>query len=137
MSKADNLKPRPPWKPGESGNPEGYPKGVPHRSTVARKVLEMNMNPPEKILKTLHDLYPALEKKLKVEEIITMIQGLKAMTEKDTQAYKALMDSAYGQPTQDITSKGSQIQGDIQINVRTPEQASELEQFIEYVRQLN
>lgn len=108
MPKPENVKDSE-FKPGQSGNPKGYPKGVPHRSTIARKVLEMKMEPPEKILKNLHELYPALGKRFTVEDIITMVQALKALIDKDTQAYKAIMDSAYGFPVQDITSEGEKI----------------------------
>ena len=109
MANPENIK-KSEFKPGQSGNPKGYPKGVPNRSTVARKVLQMRMEPPEKILKHLQGLYPELEKdQIKVEEIATMIQALKAIVDKDTQAYKAIMDSAYGSPIQDITSEGEKI----------------------------
>jgi hypothetical protein len=127
MPNPENIEPHK-WEKGQSGNPKGFEKGVPHRSTIARKVLEMNMNPPEKILKTLHELYPALQKRLKVEEIITMIQGLKAMTDKDTQAYKALMDSAYGSPVQDINQ---QIKHDIDFsNIPTNELVDRLNRLL-------
>ena len=112
MPNPENLRPKEPWKPGQSGNPKGYPKGVPNRSTIARKVLEMRMNPPDMILKILYDLYPTLKKTLTLEEVATMIVGLKAVIDKDVQAYKALMDSAYGSPIQDITSN-QQITHDI------------------------
>ena len=48
MSKLDNLKP---FKKGESGNPNGRPKGSLNRSTVAKKWLSTNQeykNPTNK-----------------------------------------------------------------------------------------
>jgi hypothetical protein len=125
------------WKPGESGNKRGRPHGILNRATIARKVLLMRADPPEEILAELHELYPKLRKRLSVEEVITLVLAAKAVMDGDTQAYKALMDSAYGRPQLDVTSDGSRIQGEIQINVETPEQASELKKFIEYVRGLN
>jgi len=39
MNKKDNLKPN--WEQGESGNPNGRPKGSKNRSTIAKKWLEV------------------------------------------------------------------------------------------------
>jgi hypothetical protein len=72
--KLDNLKP---FEKGESGNPNGRPKGSKNRSTIAKYWLEVNQN-----LKTL-----ALIKKAR---------------DGDVNAYKALMDSGYGAPLQQI-----------------------------------
>lgn len=40
--------PKQPWKPGESGNPRGRPKGVPNPATTLRKMIDA-----EKIVKAL------------------------------------------------------------------------------------
>ena len=40
MANEENL--RPAWKPGESGNPNGRPKGSKNRSTIAKRLLESN-----------------------------------------------------------------------------------------------
>lgn len=42
MAKEDNLKPA--WSQGESGNPNGRPKGSRNRSTIARQWLEVNQS---------------------------------------------------------------------------------------------
>ena len=81
------------WKPGESGNPSGKPKGTLNRSTIARKWLEMGesfMNP-----------ITGERELLSQEDIITLAQ-MKEARKGNTNAYKALMDSAHGAPTQDI-----------------------------------
>ena len=81
------------WKPGESGNPSGKPKGTLNRSTIARKWLEVGekfKNPTTQV-----------EELLTQEDIITLGQ-MKEARKGNTNAYKALMDSAHGAPTQDI-----------------------------------
>ena len=70
-----------------------------------------------------------LKKQIKVEEIITMIQALKALIDKDTQAYKALMDSAYGSPAKDITTGGNQI-NPINITVANKKTIGRVERLI-------
>ncbi len=74
----DNLKPA--WQPGQSGNPGGKPKGARNRSTILRELLDVN------------------DQELKMHQA----QIDKAIEQKDTNAYKAVLDSAYGAPTQQI-----------------------------------
>ena len=99
------------FKKGETGNPNGRPKGVKNRSTIARAVMEMNINFPEQVLKKLKEMYPKMTNDVTIEEAMTIIQASKAIQDKDTAAYKVLMDSAYGQPKQttDITTNGENI----------------------------
>jgi hypothetical protein len=73
--KLDNLNP---FKKGESGNPAGRPKGAKNRSTMLRELLELNEN----------------ELKMHLAQI------KKAIEKEDTNAYKAVLDSAYGAPKQ-------------------------------------
>jgi len=88
MAKEDNLKP---FKKGVSGNPKGYPKGVPNRSTIARKWLELTMNENNPLTNKIENLTQ--------EDIITLKQIEKAK-DGDSNAYKLLMDSTYGMPQQ-------------------------------------
>jgi hypothetical protein len=74
MSKEDLI----PYKKGESGNPNGRPKGSRNRSTIIRELLELNEN----------------ELKMHLAQI------KKAIDSQDTNAYKAILDSAYGAPKQ-------------------------------------
>lgn len=90
------------FQKGQSGNPNGRPKGVLNRSTVARKVLSLMTALPENQLKALIKLYPEINAKMTIEEIMTLIQANRAITKGDTAAYKALLDSAYGAPKQEI-----------------------------------
>lgn len=90
MANEENLKP---FKKGESGNPKGRPKGSKNRSTIAKRWLgsdQKYMNP-----------ITGEEEILTQEDIITLAQ-IKKAREGDTHAYKALEDSAYGAPIQQI-----------------------------------
>lgn len=78
MAKEDNLKPA--WKSGQSGNPNGRPKGARNRSTILRELLDVN------------------DQELKMHQA----QIDKAIEQKDTNAYKAVLDSAYGAPVQQV-----------------------------------
>ena len=99
----ENLKS---WKPGQSGNPAGKPLGAKNRSTIARKWLEL-------MTKEANPL-TGIAENLSYEDIITLAQIKKAKEEQDTAAYKALQDSAYGAPKQEIDPA---ITGNIVLNV--------------------
>ena len=99
------------FKKGETGNPNGRPKGAKNRSTIARAIMEMKAKLPEETLNELKLLYPDMTNDVTIEEAMGIMQAAKAIQEKDTAAYKVLMDSAYGQPKQttDITTNGENI----------------------------
>ena len=80
----------------------GCPKGSKNRSTIARAIMDMNIKIPEKILSQLKEIYPEMANNLTIEEAMAYIQATKAIQDKDTAAYKALMDSGYGLPKQEI-----------------------------------
>lgn len=93
----ENLKP---FKPGESGNPDGRPKGSRNRSTIVREMLSKVADLQEIDPKNADTLKKhGIETKAELESLITAAQILKAMGG-DTKAYQALMDSGYGQPKQ-------------------------------------
>lgn len=99
MNREDNLKP---FKPGESGNPNGRPLGSKNRSTIAKKWLEIEID-------EINPLTGEIEK-LSLEDLITLqqIKQAKGTTlEPASSAYKALMDSAYGAPKQEVDNKVS------------------------------
>jgi hypothetical protein len=77
MPNLENLKP---FKKGEVANPTGRPKGKRNRSTILKELLDMN------------------DQELKMHQA----QIEKAIELKDTNAYKAVLDSAYGAPVQQI-----------------------------------
>lgn len=89
MSKEDLI----PFEPGQSGNPNGRPKGSKNRSTIARKWLEVMQDAKNPITGELE--------KLSQEDLITLAMIHKAR-KGDVGAYKQLMDSGFGMPTQQI-----------------------------------
>ena len=91
-----------PFVPGQSGNPEGRALGTKNRSTIARKILEMTALFKDEALTKLQEQYPEITKQTTVEEMMTIVMASKAITDSDVNAYKALQDSAYGAPTQEI-----------------------------------
>lgn len=88
--KLDNLKP---FEQGESGNPAGRPKGSKNRSTIARRWLEVNQN--------LKNPLTGESETMSQEDLMTLAL-IKKAREGDVNAYKALMDSGYGAPVQQI-----------------------------------
>jgi hypothetical protein len=81
----------PKWDKGQSGNPNGRPKGSRNRSTIARQWLEAS----EKVKNPLTQETQELSQ----EDIMTLALINKAR-KGDVNAYKALMDSGYGAPKQ-------------------------------------
>jgi hypothetical protein len=104
--KLDNLTPFP---PGNNANPNGRPKGSKNRSTIARKWLEVMQD-------TKNPITGELEK-LSQEDLITLAMIHKAR-KGDVGAYKQLMDSGFGMPTQqiDVTTEKPIFNG-IQLDV--------------------
>jgi hypothetical protein len=90
MANKDYLKP---VQPGEIRNPNGKPKGTKNRSTIARKWLEVMQESKNPITGELE--------KLSQEDLITLAMIHKAR-KGDVGAYKQLMDSGFGMPTQQI-----------------------------------
>ena len=91
MAGKGQIEPR--WEKGESGNPNGRPKGSKNRSTIARKWLEVNQN--------LKNPLTGENETMSQEDLMTLAL-IKKAREGDVNAYKALMDSGYGAPVQQI-----------------------------------
>jgi hypothetical protein len=87
-NKEDNLKP---FNKGVSGNPNGRPKGSRNRATIVKYWLEIEEDADNPLTEQIE--------KLSQEDLITL-SVIKKAREGDVNAYKALMDSAYGNPTQ-------------------------------------
>lgn len=81
------------FKQGESGNPNGRPKGAKNRSTIARKWLEVNQN--------LKNPITGEQETMSQEDMITLAL-IKKARDGDVNAYKELMNSGYGGPVQQI-----------------------------------
>ena len=98
MAKEDNLKPA--WQKGQSGNPNGRPKGAKSRSTIARYWLEVNQS--------LKNPLTGKEETMSQEDLMTLAL-IKKAREGDVHAYKALMDSGYGAPVQVVEQTQTNI----------------------------
>ena len=85
-----------PFKKGVSGNPNGRPKGVRNRSTVAKMWLELAQKETNPIT--------GLEEQLEQQDIMTLAL-IKKAREGDVSAYKELMDSAYGKAMNHVDLK--------------------------------
>jgi hypothetical protein len=99
VNKDPNIENLNPFKKGQSGNPNGRPKGVRNRSTVAREWLEVS----QKIKNPLTGETQELEQ----QDIMTLAL-IKKAREGDVSAYRELMDSAYGKAIQQIDNTVSQ-----------------------------
>lgn len=97
MANEENLKS---FKKGESGNPNGRPVGSLNRSTIVKRWLEATENAKNPITGD--------DEKMSQEDIITLAL-IKKARKGDTQAYKALMDSGYGAPKQEIDNKNTDV----------------------------
>ena len=98
MAGKGQIEPR--WEKGESGNPNGRPKGSKNRSTIARHWLQVNQN--------LKNPLTGQEETMSQEDLMTLAL-IKKAREGDVNAYKALMDSGYGAPVQQIEQTNTDI----------------------------
>ena len=106
--KLNNLKP---FEEGKSGNPNGRPKGSRNRSTIAKHWLEVNQS--------LKNPLTGIEETMSQEDLMTLAL-IKKAREGDVNAYKALMDSGYGSPIQQIDQTLEQTINEIKINIVKP-----------------
>jgi hypothetical protein len=90
MANEENLIPA---KKGEVRNPNGRPKGAKNRSTIARQWLEVNQS--------LKNPLTGEQETMSQEDLMTLAL-IKKAREGDVTAYKALMDSGYGAPLQQV-----------------------------------
>jgi len=105
MPNPENLRPA---KKGEVRNPKGKPKGTRNRSTIAREWLEVSQ--------FITNPITGEKEKLEQQDIMTLAI-IKKARDGDVAAYKALLDSAYGQPLQQIQQEVSKID-EIEIVIR-------------------
>lgn len=89
-----------PAKKGEVRNPNGRPKGALNRSTIARKWLEVNQS--------LKNPLTGENETMSQEDLMTLAL-IKKAREGDVAAYKALMDSGYGAPLQQVEQTITEI----------------------------
>jgi hypothetical protein len=81
------------FKPGVSGNPKGYPKGVKNRSTVLRELLDLELR--DKKGKYVANPFDKKEKKITVEKAI-MAGLVKKAIGGDVAAAREIQDTVYG-----------------------------------------
>lgn len=92
MPNPENIEPHK-FEKGSSGNPNGRPKGSKNRSTIARYWLSIEQN--------LKNPLTGDTETMSQEDLMTLAL-IKKAREGDTNAYKALMDSGYGAPVQQV-----------------------------------
>lgn len=97
------------FKPGESGNPAGKPKGVEHSKTRLLKFLSLMVKAKNNLL-TKEE-----EEELSVLELMDIALIAKA-TQGDVKAYKEIMDRLEGKPVETIKQK-VEIDTDKKINI--------------------
>lgn len=98
MAGKGQIEPR--WEKGESGNPKGRPKGSKNRSTIAKYWLAIEQN--------LKNPLTGENETMSQEDLMTLAL-IKKAREGDVGAYKALMDSGYGAPVQQVEQKQTNI----------------------------
>ena len=100
MANNENLKP---FVAGDDPrrNLDGRPEGSKNRATIAKQILEMVAIVPDDVFETLKSVYPDIAKKMTAEEVATIVMVGSAI-KGDVNAYKAVMDSAYGAPKQEV-----------------------------------
>lgn len=91
-----NLKP---WKPGQSGNPSGKPRGTKHLSTWIREMLEDDNF-------TIELTDGTLKKEAPIKAIVTTL--VTKAIDGDMKAFDLLAKYGYGTKL-DLTNKGSSI----------------------------
>lgn len=91
------------FKKGQSGNPNGRPKGRRNRSTLIREWLEVSQKIKNPITGEIQEL--------EQQDIMTLAL-IKKAREGDVSAFRELMDGAHGKVMQqtDITTNGESIQ---------------------------
>jgi hypothetical protein len=94
---------------GQSGNPNGRPKGRRNRATLVREWLEVS----QKVKNPISGIVEELQQ----QDIMTLAL-IKKAREGDVQAYRELMDSAHGKviQTTDITTGGDKLNAEPVLN---------------------
>ena len=85
-----------PFAPGKSGNPSGLKPGTRHTKTLLRELLSVALDRENPITKQ--------SERLTAEQLMHLGQIAKAIDDKDTRAYEAVLDRIDGRPTQTIAN---------------------------------
>ena len=100
MAGYKQIEPR--WKPGESGNPNGRPVGVPNTKTRLQRLLLLTQDMKNPVTGMVEGFTVA--EQMDLAQIIAARKG-------DTRAYNAIVDRLEGKAAQamDITTNGKDI----------------------------
>lgn len=111
MPKGGNISPKTQFKKGQSGNPNGRPKGALSRKTIIKKWLEVEEN-------FVNPINGATERMNQYD--IAVLAMLKKTREGDVMAFRELMDGVFGKITNnvDVTTEGEKINQPPVINVK-------------------
>lgn len=93
MANEENLKP---FQSGQSGNPNGRPKGIPNAKTRYRRLLELTQKKTNPVTGEIEEFTVAEQMDMKIFD-----KALKG----DLQAYREIMDRLEGKPSQFITNE--------------------------------
>ena len=103
------LRPHPPWKPGESGNPKGRPKGTVRRwDAVMRQFFNLVQNEPEKIEKLTGLRVPESISGRDAQLLLVQQEYYKAI-KGDGRAMAEIMERMDGKPDQNLNVKTNSI----------------------------
>lgn len=84
------------FQKGVSGNPHGRPKGALSKKTIVKEILVSKVTLPEEISEKMQEIFPDFNSKnASIGETMVFMQVAKAITAKDSQAFKMLFDIAY------------------------------------------
>ena len=81
------------------------------RKLILKDILELTLN--EKVAAKIAKAYGVDAKDISLEAAMDFMQVNKAIESKDTQAYNAVKDRAYGKPTQEIKQHNTHEQGSV------------------------
>jgi hypothetical protein len=100
MAGYKQIEPR--WQPGESGNPDGRPKGVPNTKTRLQRLLLLTQNMTNPVTGEKEGFTVA--EQMDLAQIIAARKG-------DTRAYNAIIDRLEGRASQsvDMTTNGKDM----------------------------
>ena len=107
----ENL--RPPWKPGETGNPMGRPQGK-SMVTILRELLDKNMlMPTDPITGEATD-----SGRLSIREIL-MMQLVSLGIKGDRHAIESILDRLEGRGSQGVEVSGGMVVGNLTLEERS------------------
>lgn len=93
-----------PFQPGQSGNPNGKPKGTVHLSTRIQRILEGEEKLPEIIAATIHKAVGDDKKPIDAVVIVALLQALQG----DKSWADWLSNNGYGKPTETHKHQGDE-----------------------------